>query len=990
MLVKSRSFMPGALCFSLLSFSLLNLAAQPQYAPQIIPAGRLELQRPVVRTLAPRTADSFLVTVEAGQFIHVVVEQKGADVALEILDPSGRLLTSMQSPTNEFGFEHASVIAAKAGAYQVRVVAKPTRPDPSAYRIELLALHAPLAEDQTRYRAEQILHSAMKDESTGLRMLRQRAIETYKQANQEFHALNEGYEEAFGWHRIGIIQSSLGDKQAALQSFAKALGIRKAIGDRPGEASTDSTIGLVYADLGDEPAARQSHSEAQQIRHALGDRRGEAVAWTNLGNVYAALGDYPEALRRYRQALDLFTGSGAIQYEAVTRNVIGIVYYRLGDLDTALKFYQEALKMRLAARDKAGRATTLNNIGTVYSAKGEPKVAVAFYQEATYIWTEMGDKLKEGVGWNNLCKAYADSGEREKALPCYERVLPIRRTTGDRFGEAATLSNLHNLFAASQPDLAIIFGKQAINVLQSIRRDNRGLELTLQQSYDKSVESYYRALAESLIGRGRFGEAEEVLNLLKEEEAGSVPRDSISDQLRAVTLLDEERQAVESYDRNVDRLVVLGQRQAALLAKKAQGLTDAELEESKQLTSQLGQAGLVLHRFFDEQEKHFDKNSSLARRIADFREAEALQDTLQDLGPDEVAIYTLVAPHQFIALLLTSGTPKAYSTAIEEKAFNDKIFRFRRQLEDPSSDPVPLAQELYGIVFPEGLRKDLDNLRAKTIMWSIDSTLRYIPIGALHDGKNYLVKKFRNSLITPASLAGLKEKPPGNWEGVGFGVSEGERPLPAVPAELKAVFRQSPRDPGAIPGTVRLNQDFTRAHFETDLARQRHSVVHIATHFDSRPGAAANSQLLLGDGPLNLAEIKARSRLFDHVQLLTLSACNTAFSNHNEDGREVDSFGSVAQWLGAKGIVASLWSVNDPATSSLMARMYQLLQKKQMTKTEALRQAQEDLLTGAIRPQPRSGEADRGVQVPSQPSRTQNGWRHPFYWAPFILIGNWK
>jgi CHAT domain-containing protein/Tfp pilus assembly protein PilF len=986
MLVMSRSFLPGALCFS-----LLPLTAQLPTGTPITQAGNLEPHRPIVRTLAPHTADAFLVAAEAGQFMHVVVEQKGADVVLEILDPSGRVLTSMQNPNNEFGFEHASVIADKAGAYQVRVAAKPARPDPGTYRIELLALRAPLAEDQTRYRAEQLLHSAMRDETISLRMVRQRAIRTYQEAIESFQSLNERYEEAFAWHRIGIIQSSLGDKQAALQSFAKALAIRKAIGDRPGEASNDSTIGLAYADLGDEPAALKSHDEALRIRQSLGDRRGEAVATTNIGNVYAALGDYPEALRRYGRALELLANSGDLYSEAVTRNAMGIVYYMRGELDTALKYYQDSLRLRLAVHDRVGRGNTLNNIGVLQSAKGEPNIARAYYQEAIYIWREIGDIRHEAVGWNNLCKAEADSGEREKALACYERVLPMRRQAGDRFGEAATLSNLHNLFAASRPDLAIIFGKQAINVLQSIRRDNRELQQSLRSSYDRSVESYYRALAETLIGRGRFGEAEEVLDLLKEREtADSLPRDSVTDQLRAVTLLDEEKQAVESYDRNVDRLVMLGERQAALLAKKAQGLTDAELDESKQLRSQLDEAGLVLHRFLDEQEKHFDKESNPARRIADFKDAEALQETLQDLGPDVVAIYTLVAPHKFIAMLVTSGTRKAYTTAIEEKAFNDKIFQFRRQLEDQASDPIPLAQELYGIVFPAGLREDLDKLHAKTIMWSVDGTLRYIPIAALHDGKSYLVKTFRNSVITPASLTGLKEAPPGSWEGVGFGVSEGERPLPAVPAELKAVFRQGPRDPGAIPGTVRLNQDFTRAHFEDDLTRRRHGVVHIATHFDSVPGAAANSKLLLGDGPLNLAEIIAKSRLFDHVQLLTLSACNTAFSNHNEDGREVDSFGSVAQRLGAKGIVASLWSVNDPATSSLMARMYQLLQKKQITKTEALRQAQEDLLTGAIRPQPRSGEADRGVQVPSAPSHTQNGWTHPFYWAPFILIGNWK
>src|SRR5262249_12262986 len=161
------------------------------------------------------------------------------------------------------------------------------------------------------------------------------------------------------------------------------------------------------------------------------------------------------------------------------------------------------------------------------------------------------------------------------------------------------------------------------------------------------------------------------------------------------------------------------------------------------------------------------------------------------------------------------------------------------------SDPVPLAQELYRIVFPEGLRQDLDALNATTIMWSIDNTLRYVPIAALHDGKDYLVKTYRNSLITPLSLANLAEEPARQWQGIGFGVSESKSSLPSVPGELHGIFRETPEGTAPIPGSVRLNSDFNRTSFEQDLRRQRNRVVHIATHFATRPGGAADSLLLL-------------------------------------------------------------------------------------------------------------------------------------------------
>ena len=192
---------------------------------------------------------------------------------------------------------------------------------------------------------------------------------------------------------------------------------------------------------------------------------------------------------------------------------------------------------------------------------------------------------------------------------------------------------------------------------------------------------------------------------------------------------------------------------------------------------------------------------------------------------------------------------------------------------------------------------------------------------------------------------------------------------------------------------VRLNAAFTIKNFENDLRQKRNPVVHIATHFDSRPGVAANSHLLLGDGELSLAQIESKTRLFDGVDLLTLSACNTAFTNRSEDGREVDSFGTIAQRLGARGVIASLWSVNDDSTSTLMQTMYRLRQQTEgMTKDEALRQAQLALLTGQLKPANAQTVPARGV-IPNRPKNTTKpptDWSHPYFWAPFILIGNWK
>ena len=129
--------------------------------------------------------------------------------------------------------------------------------------------------------------------------------------------------------------------------------------------------------------------------------------------------------------------------------------------------------------------------------------------------------------------------------------------------------------------------------------------------------------------------------------------------------------------------------------------------------------------------------------------------------------------------------------------------------------------------------------------------------------------------------------------------------------------------------------------------------------------------------------------MFANVDLVTLSACSTGFQIGQADGREVNNLGVVALLLGAKGVVASLWNVNDRATAAFMAHFYRNWREHpEMGKGEALRRAQADMAQGRITAEGETA-SDRGIQV-ERTAATSGGWTHPFYWAPFILIGNWK
>ena len=148
---------------------------------------------------------------------------------------------------------------------------------------------------------------------------------------------------------------------------------------------------------------------------------------------------------------------------------------------------------------------------------------------------------------------------------------------------------------------------------------------------------------------------------------------------------------------------------------------------------------------------------------------------------------------------------------------------------------------------------------------------------------------------------------------------------------------------------------------------------------------------------MTLAEMKQTHDLFNGVELLTLSACNTATQRADDKfGREVDGFAELAQRLGAGAVMASLWEVSDATTPELMAEFYRLRQSGGgMTKAAALQKAQQALLrgevkasAGAFKRSKLAGEIKGGA--PAFRPDPKAPFAHPYYWAPFILIGNWR
>lgn len=528
------------------------------------------------------------------------------------------------------------------------------------------------------------------------------------------------------------------------------------------------------------------------------------------------------------------------------------------------------------------------------------------------------------------------------------------------------------------------------------------------KSFDASIESTYRDLARLLIAEGRLVEAERVLELLKEQEQFQfVRRDaSVSALSGKAPLTAFEAAQEQTLSHAGAPLAKLYTELASLEDKKIRSAD----EEARLLAlrTELEQAGQAFQKTLDTVIASL--SNTRHDKAEDIKEAQGLQNTLRELGEQiddrVVALYTVVDAEGYSLILTTPDYRRAYSVPIKAEQLNAQIAAFRDSLKDPKRDPRPQAKALLDVILPPDARAELAQARAGTLMWHLDGSLRLLPLAALHDGEQYLVERYRLTTFTSASTANLKDAPKARWTGLGLGVSEARMvaekqfaALSAVPAELNTVIREGDNH-GVIPGQRRLNQDFNWEDMQVQLKRKgKYPLVHIASHFNLEPGNDTMSYLLPGSGePITLAQLTRQNNLFGGVDLLTLSACETGVGGgKGADGREVDGLSFIAQRQGAKAVVATLWPVADASTAQLMARFYSLRESQKLTKAEALRQAQMALLRGEGEPGTVPVAADeRGARrvdaAPGQASYVtdpKTPFAHPYYWAPFILMGNW-
>jgi len=332
----------------------------------------------------------------------------------------------------------------------------------------------------------------------------------------------------------------------------------------------------------------------------------------------------------------------------------------------------------------------------------------------------------------------------------------------------------------------------------------------------------------------------------------------------------------------------------------------------------------------------------------------------KDIANNIAVFYPIILSDRIEILVKISQNIFRFTFPITAEKLKDEVNEFRFELEDHSNNNfLPYAQRLYNwLIVPFKYLffiKQID-----TLIFIPDGVLRTIPFAALHDGNNFLIFKY-NIVVNPGlNLNGAKNTKPAKilLNGLSMQV-QGYTELPAVENEIEAIGKIYHKNVNKL-----LNQEFTINNFTTSLKKNNYSILHIASHgqFDSD----LNKTFLLAyDGKITMHKLEKLIRLSERraepLELLTLSACQTAVG----DDQAALGLAGIALKAGAKSALASLWSINDKSTTILMQTFYQQLQVEKTSKAKALRIAQLNLLK-------------------------YRSYKHPAYWASFLLIGNWQ
>ena len=878
------------------------------------------------------------IPVQAGEYLHAVADQRTQDVVLTLSDSSGRQLLRVDGLTAAsrppFPPEEIHWVAEAPGEIRIALAPADFR---GSCGLRLAERRRATATDRRRALAEAELARGHALSRTNKPESCRAGVSFLESAQRRFADLGLPRRQAEALLRLGLVQYyCMQDDAAALPAFTRAEPL--IAGEPAFESMVREHLGELRFNLHDLDGAVREYRQALELRRRLGDREGEAVTASSLGHALRLLGRYDEAAASLDRALALRKAGEDPVKQAQTLLNRGQLHRELGETDQARKRFQEALGLFLQADDRDGEGMALNALGLVELDAEQPAEALRPFQAA--LARRQPESRGRAVTLNSLGVAYRQLGRYDEARRVYAQALAVFTSLGDLREQARCLGNLGQLEAfKGRDDDALGHLETALKLFRDLA-DPPDLAWTLEGKaqvlrHRGDLKGARRLMTEALaaIEGLRFRQTSENTRA----EFFSTQQDSYGFMVDLLTDMHREDEALEINERSLARSL-LDELDRVRAGPRAGGPRYAALTQPQPWKAA------------DARRELLDGDTLLLEyRLGEKR------SFLWAVTPESLRVFALPG-----------------RAAIEAAAGRacDLLARSRNPITEKSAG-IELAK-----LSPMLLGPVSQFLSGKRLLVVGDGILRNLPFAALPEPGTGDPLVARHEIVALPSvsvlgeirreIAGRPRAPKTLWVLANPELAGTEEPLPHTAEEAAAILALAPASERfAVQG-----RQATRAAVLSGALRD-YRLLHFATHGSFAADDPGGGRLVLAQiDPQGRREPNGFLRLADiynldlRADLVVLSACQSAL------GRELRGEGIMGMtrgffYAGAERVVVSLWNVNDRATAELMRRFYRGMLVDRLSPAAALRTAQD-----AIRRQART--------------------KAPYYWAGFMLQGEWR
>jgi CHAT domain-containing protein/tetratricopeptide (TPR) repeat protein len=840
----------------------------------------------------------------------------------------------------------------------------------------------------------------------------QKAIEHFNQSLQIQQTIKDLQGETITLNNLAVTLKEIGETQLALDNYARAFEISKTTGDRATQVAMLINFGAAYSDLGEQLKALDFYNQALPVLQQVGDKHGEALTRNNIGKVFSDLGKKREALDYYNQALPIVRGIGDRGLEASVLNNIGGIYSDLGDNQKAFDYYDKAIALFRAVGDRREEANTLSNIAESYYKTGEKEKARDYFSQSLQLRRDAGDKNREPITLLGIARVERDLGNLTEAQNRIEESLKIIESLRAKIGSqklrasyfasyqksyefyTSLLMALHKLRPSEGFDAAALQSNERararslLELLNEVRADIRqGVDVSLLEREKILQELIATKLDRRVRLLTRKGSEQQVAEISKEIDALTTEYEQVETKIRTTSpnyaaLTQPQTLKLSEIQQLLDANTILleyalGDEISYLFAITQSSISAyelpkrAEIEDATKRVYELMTAREC--RAKGETKAQWD--ARVAKADADYPKAAValsqmiLSSVADKLGSKRLLIVADGALHYipFAALPKPGGSRQSAVGGKKQSAIRNP----------QSAIPLVLNHEIVNLPSASTLAL----LRKETqVRKQIPKTIAIFanPVFSKDDyriqraatDKTTSTKESSNNIeITKRSINTLLEACDEDSGQTGIFIPV----LGYSELEARTIKELVPNDMSKI--SLGANANYENATSD-DLSNYR--FIHFATHgmlnskqpelsgillslYDEQGREKQNSLLNLG----KIYNLKLRT------EMVVLSACQTAL------GKEVKGEGLVGltrgfMYAGTPRVVASLWRVEDAATSKLMKEFYNGILNERLSPAKALQRAQIMMLN-----QPKNKDA------PSKKTA-------PYYWAAFTIQGEWK